>query len=92
MASSRAIRIATDEILSDPEFDHSLAASRTRLEKALAIGSEVALRRAENGLANADDAEILSKMAGMYRTLANTLPQKSLDEMSDEELTAAAGK
>lgn len=89
---ARAARIATDELLNSPDFDVSMAASRARLEKALALGSEMALRRAENGLCNEDDAEILSKMASMYRTLANTLPQKSLDEMSDEELTAAAGK
>ena len=84
-------RRTTNEILSDPEFDPSINASRKRLEDALAIASEIALRNAQNGLTNADDAEFLAKIAGMYRTLVNTA-MTSPSELSDEELAKRAGK
>jgi len=73
-ANARRARVATDQLLSEPGFDVSLTASRARLEKALAVGSAIALRQAENGLVDADAVDLLQKMATMYRTLAQTEP------------------
>jgi len=85
------VRTAVGELLSDPTFDTSIEASRKRLERALAIGSEIAMRLAENGITGTDDLGMMNTLAGMYRTLANT-QSKSLSEMTDEELEKEAKK
>jgi len=85
-------RKRTDELLSDAGFDISLSASRQRLEKALALASEIALRRVENGMALDGDPDLVMKVASMYRTLANTVEAKDPSEMSEEELRKQANK
>ena len=89
-ANARRARVATDALLADPEFDPSLTASRGRLEKALALGSAIALRQAENGLVDSDSVDLLQKMATMYRTLAQT-ETRPAGELTDEELRRVAG-
>lgn len=71
-ANARRARVATDALLRDPNFDPSLTASRARLEKALAIGSAIALRQAENGMVDDGAVALLKDMAATYRTLVQT--------------------
>jgi len=85
-------RIAFDELLADGNFDASLEASRRRLELALAITSESALRKARGGCVSEGSIEFIQSVASTYRILVNTTPQKPPSEMSEEELRAAAGK
>lgn len=73
-ANARRARVATDKLLSDPDFDWSLTATRARLEKSAAVMSAIALQRAENGLVSEDDPDLLQKAAVLYRTLATTEP------------------
>jgi len=90
-ARNRA-RKATNELLSDPSFDSSLEASRQRLENAFAIASELALRKAVNGMIDERDIEFLQTSAQTYRILQSTKQMKDPSEMTEAELAAAAGK
>lgn len=87
MATKRAI----NEILGDPEFDTSLAASRLRLEQSLAIGTEIALRGIEGGFLSDEDTDRLGKLASMYKSIASTLPTVKPEEVTDEDLERIAG-
>lgn len=81
----------TDTLLDDPNFDRSLKASRDRLEQAIAIASQAALRLIKTGL-TVDNVEMLAKVSNTYRTLANTVETKDPSEMSEEDLRKQASK
>jgi hypothetical protein len=86
-----ATKTAINEVLSDPNFDSSLAASRLRLEQSLAIGTEIALRGIMTGLLSDEDTERLGKLASMYARIASTLPTTDAKEVDDETLEKIAG-
>jgi len=87
----RWVRRDIDTMLADPSFDASLAASRKRLEQALAIGSEIALRQAQSGLAADGAIDLIKDMASTYKTLASTEPTTDPAQLGDEALRKIAG-
>jgi len=97
-AKARASRVAVDQLLADPNFNRSLAASRQRLEDALAIASTLALRLLENGGTSSDTMSMLKESTAIYRQLSaqdeSSLEQRPGESNEDyrARLTRAAGK
>ena len=88
-ATTLAARKEIKEIADDPSFDASLAGTRARIEKAVALTSIVVLRHAEDGSVAADHFDQLSKLASTMRSLDATTPLDPA-KLTDEQLVDAA--
>lgn len=86
-ARTMAARKAISDVASDPNFKDDLAASRKRIERALALASVVIERLAENGAVAEDFFEKLQKLAATHKSLSSTV-EIDLDKLTDEQLAA----